>query len=109
MVANVSCGGDQYAHTINTLKYADRAKEIKTHVVQNLQTVESHISEYQRLIDNLQGEVAQLKSRLAAARRRRQGRRRAAATRRRSEAARARAADVPRRRGRRRQPAAERQ
>ena len=67
MVANVSCGGDQYAHTINTLKYADRAKEIKTHVVQNLQTVESHISEYQRLIDNLQGEVAQLKSRLAAA------------------------------------------
>ena len=66
MVANVSCGGDQYAHTINTLKYADRAKEIKTHVVQNLQTVESHISEYQRLIDNLQGEVAQLKSRLAA-------------------------------------------
>ena len=32
-VANVSCGGDQYNHTINTLKYADRAKEIKTHVV----------------------------------------------------------------------------
>ena len=55
MVANVSCGGDQYAHTINTLKYADRAKEIKTHVVQNLQTVESHIGEYQRLIDTLQG------------------------------------------------------
>ena len=26
MVANVSCGSDQYAHTINTLKYADRAK-----------------------------------------------------------------------------------
>jgi hypothetical protein len=26
MVANISCGGDQYNHTINTLKYADRAK-----------------------------------------------------------------------------------
>ena len=26
MVANVSCGADQYNHTINTLKYADRAK-----------------------------------------------------------------------------------
>ena len=64
MVANVSCGGDQYAHTINTLKYADRAKEIKTHVVQNLQTVESHIGEYQRLIDTLQGEVASLKAKL---------------------------------------------
>jgi len=64
MVANVSCGSDQYNHTINTLKYADRAKEIKTHVVQNLQTVESHISDYQRLIDNLQGEVATLKTAL---------------------------------------------
>ena len=47
MVANVSCGSDQYAHTVNTLKYADRAKEIRTHVVQNLQTVESHITDYQ--------------------------------------------------------------
>ena len=61
MVANVSCGSDQYAHTVNTLKYADRAKEIRTHVVQNLQTVESHIGDYQRLIDNLQGEVVRLK------------------------------------------------
>ena len=94
MVANVSCGGDQYAHTINTLKYADRAKEIKTHVVQNLQTVESHISEYQRLIDNLQGEVAQPSRDSRRGGGGAQGRRRAAATRRRSAAARARAADV---------------
>ena len=64
MVANVSCGGDQYAHTVNTLKYADRAKEIRTHVVQNLQTVESHITDYQRLIDGLQTEVAHLKARV---------------------------------------------
>lgn len=64
MVANVSCGSDQYAHTVNTLKYADRAKEIRTHVVQNLQTVESHIGDYQRLIDNLQGEVVRLKARV---------------------------------------------
>lgn len=32
MVATVSCGADQYHHTTNTLKYADRAKEIKTHI-----------------------------------------------------------------------------
>ena len=37
-----------------TLKYADRAKEIKTHVVQNVGTVESHVADYQRIIDNLQ-------------------------------------------------------
>jgi hypothetical protein len=49
---------------VNTLKYADRAKEIRTHVVQNLQTVESHIGDYQRLIDNLQGEVVRLKARV---------------------------------------------
>ena len=80
MVANVSCGGDQYAHTINTLKYADRAKEIKTHVVQNLQTVESHIGEYQRLIDTLQGEVASLKARLREQDRNRSGSGRARTT-----------------------------
>eukprot|EP00983_Pelagomonas_calceolata_P075629 1153090-Pelagomonas_calceolata.AAC.4 len=35
-------------------RYADRAKEIKTHVVQNVGTVESHIADYQRMIDALQ-------------------------------------------------------
>ena len=54
MVTTVACSSDQYHHSINTLKYADRAKEIKTHVVQNVGTVESHISDYQRIIDNLQ-------------------------------------------------------
>jgi hypothetical protein len=34
MIATVSGSSDQYHHSINTLKYADRAKEIKTHVVQ---------------------------------------------------------------------------
>ncbi|KAG1677565.1 hypothetical protein FOA52_014463 [Chlamydomonas sp. UWO 241] len=65
MVATVSAAGDQYHHSIGTLKYADRAKEIKTHVVQNVGTVESHISDYQRIIDNLQGEVQDLKIQLA--------------------------------------------
>ena len=32
MVATISPADDQYHHTTNTLKYADRAKEIKTHV-----------------------------------------------------------------------------
>ncbi|KAK3266271.1 hypothetical protein CYMTET_25094, partial [Cymbomonas tetramitiformis] len=50
----------QYHHTINTLKYADRAKEIKTHVRRNAGTVDTHITEYQRIIDNLQEEVRDL-------------------------------------------------
>lgn len=48
-------------------RYADRAKEIKTHVVQNVGTVEHHVAEYQRIIENLQTEVQQYKSQLAAA------------------------------------------
>lgn len=32
MVATVSPADNQYHHTVNTLKYADRAKEIKTHI-----------------------------------------------------------------------------
>lgn len=65
MVATVSCGSDQYQHTTNTLKYADRAKEIKTHIQSNVGTVESHVAEYQAMIDNLQTEVKQLKNELS--------------------------------------------
>ncbi|KAG2429201.1 hypothetical protein HYH02_014133 [Chlamydomonas schloesseri] len=64
MVATVSGSSDQYHHSINTLKYADRAKEIKTHVVQNVGTVESHVADYQRIIDNLQSEVQDLRGQL---------------------------------------------
>uniref|UniRef100_A0A061QLE9 p-loop containing nucleoside triphosphate hydrolase-like protein n=1 Tax=Tetraselmis sp. GSL018 TaxID=582737 RepID=A0A061QLE9_9CHLO len=65
MIATVSCAADQYHHSINTLKYADRAKEIKTHVSKNVGSVESHVSDYQRIIDNLQNEVQQLKAQLS--------------------------------------------
>jgi kinesin family protein 18/19 len=69
MVATVSGSSLQYEHTVNTLKYANRAKEIKTHVRENQGTVETHIAEYQRMIDalqeerrDLQAEVKRLKS-----------------------------------------------
>ncbi len=58
MVATVSAASDQYHHSINTLKYADRAKEIKTHVVQNVGTVESHVADYQKIIGGAGGGVA---------------------------------------------------
>ncbi|KAJ7534867.1 hypothetical protein O6H91_12G007600 [Diphasiastrum complanatum] len=65
MVATVSSGADQYHHTTNTLKYADRAKEIKTHIQTNVGTVDAHVADYQRMIDNLQVEVSQLRRELA--------------------------------------------
>lgn len=65
MVATISPADDQYHHTTNTLKYADRAKEIKTHVHKNIGTLDTHVEDYQRMIDNLQVEVSQLKKELA--------------------------------------------
>ncbi|KIY99366.1 hypothetical protein MNEG_8594 [Monoraphidium neglectum] len=67
MVATVAAAGDQYYNSVNTLKYADRAKEIKTHVVPNLGSVERHISDYQSIIDTLQTEVQSLRAKLAPA------------------------------------------
>nr|XP_043618045.1 kinesin-like protein KIN-8B [Erigeron canadensis] len=65
MIATISPADNQYHHTINTLKYADRAKEIKTHIQKNIGTVDTHVSDYQRMIDSLQTEVSQLKAQLA--------------------------------------------
>lgn len=65
MVATISPAGSQYHHTINTLKYADRAKEIKTHLQKNIGTIDTHVSDYQRMIDSLQIEVYRLKRELA--------------------------------------------
>ncbi|GMN34140.1 hypothetical protein TIFTF001_004529 [Ficus carica] len=65
MVATISPADIQYHHTVNTLKYADRAKEIKTHIQKNIGTIDTHVSDYQRMIDSLQIEVCRLKKELA--------------------------------------------
>ena len=76
MIATVSFADHQYHHTINTLKYANRAKEIKTHVQvlfhvyytlnefvvilsnslfqKNIGSVDSRVADYQRMINSLQ-------------------------------------------------------
>eukprot|EP00240_Pyramimonas_obovata_P003097 CAMPEP_0118942516 /NCGR_PEP_ID=MMETSP1169-20130426/36328_1 /TAXON_ID=36882 /ORGANISM="Pyramimonas obovata, Strain CCMP722" /LENGTH=667 /DNA_ID=CAMNT_0006887545 /DNA_START=398 /DNA_END=2398 /DNA_ORIENTATION=- len=66
MVATVSSLAEGYHTTVNTLKYADRAKEIKTRVHANVSDVETHIAEYQRIITGLQQEVSALKRELSA-------------------------------------------
>jgi len=67
MIATVSASSEQYNHTINTLKYANRAKEIKTNVAQNVVIARErhHIGDYQHVIDDLQSKVARLKTQLA--------------------------------------------
>ncbi|KAG9439877.1 hypothetical protein H6P81_020042 [Aristolochia fimbriata] len=65
MVATISPAVDQYHHTINTLKYADRAKEIKTHIQKNIGTLDNHVADYRKMIESLQVEISQLRSELA--------------------------------------------
>ncbi|KAL5581894.1 hypothetical protein UlMin_014336 [Ulmus minor] len=65
MVATISPADNQYHHTVNILKYADRAKEIKTHIQKNIGTIDTHVSDYQRMIDSLQKELADKESQLS--------------------------------------------
>lgn len=65
MIGCISPASHAFEETVNTLKYCDRAKRIKTTVTRNVLTVSYHISEYEALITGLRAEVATLKTRLA--------------------------------------------
>ena len=64
MIACVSPGIDSADGTINTLKYAQRAKRINKVVIKNVKEVELHIAEYKKIIDSLKAEIANLKIKL---------------------------------------------
>ncbi|KAL1530516.1 hypothetical protein AB1Y20_001417 [Prymnesium parvum] len=64
MIANISPSHRQFEETINTLKYANRAKNLKTKVARNVHSVSAHIAEYQRIIMELRNEVAELKTQM---------------------------------------------
>ena len=64
MIVCVSPSSQHYDETHNTLKYANRAKNIKTKVSRNIINVNRHVSEYVKAIYNLRQEVDSLKTRL---------------------------------------------
>ena len=64
MIANISPSGSQFEETINTLKYANRAKNIKTKQVANKKLVAIHIAEYKSIINDLRNEIDLLKHKL---------------------------------------------
>jgi kinesin family protein 18/19 len=64
MIANISPGNDSYEDTHNTLKYANRAKNIKTSIKKNVHNVEYHVSKYTQIINQLKSEVSSLKQQL---------------------------------------------
>jgi kinesin family protein 18/19 len=65
MIVTISPSSNQYEETINTLKYANRAKNIKTKPIPNKKLVELHIEEYKGVIEELRQEVENLKVRLS--------------------------------------------
>ena len=61
MCASVTPAITAYEDTLNTLKYAQRARHIKTTVSQNLTTSSNHISKYTEQINQLKEENEELK------------------------------------------------
>jgi len=66
MITNISPAFAAYEDTLNTLKYADRAKQIKTVVKRNVLNVEFHISNYTKIINQLREEIVSLRTQLGA-------------------------------------------
>src|SRR5271170_328064 len=61
MIVCISPSSLHYDETHNTLKYGNRAKEIKTKVSRNTLHFDLHVSQYVKLISELRQEIAELK------------------------------------------------
>ncbi|GIQ84752.1 kinesin-like protein [Kipferlia bialata] len=68
MINNISPSSFSYEDTLNTLKYANRAKQIKTVAKKNTRTVNFHVGEYQRVVGDLKAELEKVKVELKEAR-----------------------------------------
>ncbi|XP_051898872.1 kinesin-like protein KIF18A isoform X2 [Pristis pectinata] len=64
MIATVSPSASSYEDTYNTLKYANRAKDIKSSLKSNIVSLDCHISKYAAICEELRREVTQLKDKL---------------------------------------------
>lgn len=64
MIANISPSHLSYEDTHNTLKYANRAKNIKSVVTSNAVAVKHHLSMYVEIIEKLKREIEYLKEQL---------------------------------------------
>ncbi|XP_035376866.1 kinesin-like protein KIF18A [Electrophorus electricus] len=64
MIANVSPSSYSYEDTHNTLKYANRAKEIKSTLKSNVVSLDSHIGQYAVICEKQKAEIMLLKQKL---------------------------------------------
>ncbi|XP_025977570.1 kinesin-like protein KIF18A [Dromaius novaehollandiae] len=64
MIAAVSPSSKFYDDTYNTLKYANRAKDIKSSLKSNVVSLDSHISQYVKICNEQKKEIIMLKEKL---------------------------------------------
>ncbi|KAG9352705.1 hypothetical protein JZ751_021119, partial [Albula glossodonta] len=64
MIANISPSSMSYDDTYNTLRYANRAKEIKSSLKSNVVSLDSHISQYAVVCEKQRQEIMALKQKL---------------------------------------------
>ena len=64
MLVTTSPSSSQFEETINTLKYANRAKNITTKPIENKKLVEFHIAEYKGIITELRTEIDVLRHKI---------------------------------------------
>lgn len=65
MIVCISPSSTHYDETLNTLKYANRAKEIKTKVIRNQQSLDRHVGSYLKMIEEQRQEITELRKREA--------------------------------------------
>ncbi|EGW31686.1 uncharacterized protein SPAPADRAFT_155200 [Spathaspora passalidarum NRRL Y-27907] len=65
MIVCISPSSQHYDETLNTLKYADRAKEIKTKLIRNQQNLDRHVGSYLKMITEQKTEIEELRNREA--------------------------------------------
>lgn len=63
MIVCISPLSQHYDETLNTLKYADRAKEIKTKLIRNQHNLDRHVGSYLKMITEQKQEIEELRSR----------------------------------------------
>ncbi|XP_014209733.1 kinesin-like protein KIF18A [Copidosoma floridanum] len=64
MIANISPSSASFEDTYNTLRYANRAKKIKTNVKKNIVSCQMHVSSYIKMVEEQKKELEVLKQKL---------------------------------------------
>ncbi|XP_062917832.1 kinesin-like protein KIF18A isoform X2 [Mobula hypostoma] len=66
MIATISPSSLSYEDTYNTLKYANRAKDIKSSIKSNVLNLNNHVGKYAQICEEQRKEIVELKEKLKA-------------------------------------------